>query len=164
VANSVGGFLPGDMMLRDAGATPEQIATHPHPFYTPIAMFGNEYTLEPVAHGLKFAGALCGATLVRAGLTSQIQATGVDATAYAARLADGAISVVVLNKDPERDLELTLDFGTDRSSAVEMEVLHAPVLDARETHITREPNLGALKHGRHAAIVPHASGMRVTVR
>jgi hypothetical protein len=164
VANSVGGFLPGDVMLKDAGATLEQIAGHPHPFYTPIATFGDEYTLEPVAYGLKFAGALCGATLVRAGLTSQIQATGVDATAYAARLPDGAISVVVLNKDPERDLELTLDFGTDRSSAVEREVLHAPALDARETHITREPNLGALKHGRHAAIVPHASGMRVTVR
>jgi len=164
VANSVGGFLPGDVMLKDAGATPEQIASHPHPFYTPIATFGDNYTLEPVAYGLKFAGALSGATLVRADLTSQIQATGVDATAYAARLPDGAISVVVLNKDQERDLDLTLDFGTDRSRAVEMELLRAPALDARETHITREPNLGALKHGRHAAIVPHSSGMRVTVR
>jgi hypothetical protein len=59
---------------------------------------------------------------------------------------------------------VTLDFGTDRSRAVETEVLHAPALDARETHITREPNLTALKHGRHAAIVPHASRMRVPVR
>jgi hypothetical protein len=117
-----------------------------------------------VAYGLKFAGALCGATLVRAGLTSQIQATGVDAAAYSAKLPDGAISVVVLNKNPERDLELTLDFGADRSSAVEIEVLHAPALDARKTHISREANLGALKNGRHTEIVPHASGMRVTVR
>jgi Glycosyl hydrolase family 30 beta sandwich domain len=100
----------------------------------------------------------------RVGLTSQIQPAGVDATAYAAKLPDGAISVVVLNKDPERDLALTLDFGADRSGAVEMEVLHAPALDAREAHITREPNRGALKHGRHATIVPHASGVRVTVR
>ena len=35
VANSVGGSLPGDVMLKDAGATPEQIASRPHPFYTP---------------------------------------------------------------------------------------------------------------------------------
>jgi hypothetical protein len=70
----------------------------------------------------------------------------------------------VLNKDPVRDLELTLDFGADRSSAVQTELLHAPALDAREARITREPDLGALKHGRHATIVPHASGMRVTVR
>jgi hypothetical protein len=41
VANSVGGSLPGDVMLKDAGATPEQIASHPHPFYTPIATFGD---------------------------------------------------------------------------------------------------------------------------
>ena len=117
-----------------------------------------------MGYGLKFAGALCGATLIRVDLTSQIQATGVDATAYAAKLPDGAISVMVLNKDQERDLELTLDFGTDGSSVVEVEVLHAPSLDARETHITPKPNLGALKQGRYAAIVPHASGMRVTVR
>src|ERR1017187_6490559 len=40
VANSVGGFLPGDVLLNEKGETPEQIATHPHPFYTPIATFG----------------------------------------------------------------------------------------------------------------------------
>jgi hypothetical protein len=163
VANSVGGFLPGDVMLKDAGATPQQIAGHPHPFYTPIATFGNEYTQEPVAYGLKFAGALCGATLVKANLTGQIQATGVDGTAYAAKLPGGAMTVVILNKDAERDLELTLDFGAGRRGAVETEALHAPVLEARETHITREANPGALKGGRHAVMVPRASGMRVTV-
>jgi hypothetical protein len=164
VANSVGGFLPGDVMLKDAGASAKQIASHPHPFYTPIAMFGDEYTLEPVAYGLKFAGALCGATLIRAGLTGQIQATGVNAAAYAANLPDGAISVAVLNKDQERDLELTLDFGAAKNGTVETETLHAPAIDAREAHITRDAKHGALKQGRHTAIVPHASGMRVTVR
>jgi hypothetical protein len=164
VANSVGGFLPGDVMLKDAGATPDQIARHPHPFYTPIATFGDEYKLEPVGYGLKFARGLCGATLVRADLTRQIQASGVNATAYAAKLRNGAISVVVINKDQEHDLELTLDFGADRRSAVEIETLHAPALDAREASITREPSLGALQHGRHAVLVPHASGMRVTAR
>jgi hypothetical protein len=163
VANSVGGFLPGDILLKDGGATPEQIASHPHPFYTPIATFGEEYTLEPVAYGLKFAGALCGATLVKADLTPQLQATGVDATAYAAKLPDGSSSVLILNKDAERDLELTVDFGASRSTA-EVETLRAPAIDAREARIARESNQGAMKRGRFAVTVPHASGMRITAR
>jgi len=163
VANSVGGFLPGDVMLKDAGATREEIASHPHPFYTPIATFGDQYKLEPVAYGLKFAGVLCGATLVKANLTNQIQATGVDATAYAAKMPGGAMAVVILNKDAERNLELTLDFGAGRDGAVETEMLHAPALDSREAQITREPKQGTLKHGKCAVTVPHASGLRVTV-
>jgi hypothetical protein len=164
VANSVGGFLPGDVMLKEAGATPAQIASHPHPFYSPVATFGDEYMLEPVAYGLKFAGALCGATLVRAGMTGRIQATGVDATAYAAKWPDGAISVVVLNKDTKRDLELTLDFGAGRNGTVETETLHAPAIDTREAHITLDAKRGALKQGQHTVMVVSASGMRVTVR
>jgi len=164
VANSVGGFLPGDIMLKDAGATPEQIANHPHPFYTPIATFGNRYTLEPVAYGLKFASALCGAKLVKGDLASQIQATGVDGTAYAAKLPGSAMTVVILNKDAVRDLDLTLDFRAEHSGTVETETLHAPEMEAREAHITREPRHGALKQGRFAVTVPHASGLRVTVR
>jgi hypothetical protein len=163
VANSVGGSLPGDLMLKNAGATPEQIASSPHPFYTPIATFGDKYTLEPVAYGLIFAGALCGATLVKADLTSQIQATGVNATAYAAKLPGGEMAVVILNKDAERDLELTLDFGSSRSGAVETETLRAPALDSRETHIIPESKRASLKHGQHAVTVPHGSGQRVTV-
>jgi len=164
VANSVGGFLPGDVMLKDAGATPEQIASHPHPFYTPIATFGDQYTLEPVAYGLKFAGALSGARLVKADLTSQIRATGVNGTAYAAKLPDGAMSVVILNKDALRDLDLTLDFASGKSNSVETEALHAANMDAREAQIIRDPKSGALRQGRFSVTVPHASGMRVILR
>jgi hypothetical protein len=162
VANSVGGVLPGDVMLRDAGATAEQIASHPHPFYTPIAMIGDQYSLQPVAYGLKFAGALCGAKLIDADLTGRIQATGVDGSAYAAKLPGGAITVVVLNKDAQRDLDLTLDFGVAKSGAVETETLSAPAMDAREAHITREARAGVLKQGRFAVMVPRSSGMRLT--
>src|SRR5580658_7325045 len=88
VANSVGGVLPGDVMLKEQGATPEQIATHPHPFYTPIATFGSDYILEPVAVGLKFAGSLSGGSFLSADLTSNLEAAGVNATAYAAKLDD----------------------------------------------------------------------------
>ncbi len=54
------GRCRGDDLLKQGGATAEQIATHPHPFYTPIATFGAEYAMQPVAYGLKFAGLLSG--------------------------------------------------------------------------------------------------------
>ena len=163
VANSVGGFLPGDVMLKDQGETPEQIATHPHPFYTPIATFGSDYVLEPVAYGLKFAGALSGGTFFASDFSSQLQATGVDATAYAARLPDGRVSLIILNKDSEKDLALTLDFGTGSTGEVETETLHADALDSREAHITRGAASGRLKQGKFNVVVLHASGLRLTL-
>lgn len=162
VANSVGGSLPGDALLKDQGATPDQIATHPHPFYTPIATFDGEYALEPVAYGLKFAGALSGGSFYKADFSAQIEASGVDAAAFAAKLSDGRASVIVLNKDAEKDLDLTLDFGA-AAGRLEMETLHAPALDSREAHITRSDKSMHLRHGKCRLTVPRASGMRVTV-
>lgn len=163
VANSVGGFLPGDVMLKEQGATPQQIAAHPHPFYTPIATFDSEPVLEPVAYGLKFAGSFSGGSLVQADLTAKLQAAGVNAAAYAAKLARGQISVIVLNKDAERDLPLRLDFGPGKKNIVETETLHAPALESREAHLTRSVSLAHLKDGRFNVLVPHASGLRLTV-
>ncbi|HKF49854.1 MAG TPA: hypothetical protein VKB38_21005 [Terracidiphilus sp.] len=163
VANSVGGFLPGDVMLKDQGATPEQIATHPHPFYTPIGTFGDRYELEPVAYGLKFAGAFAGATFAAADFAQQFATAGVNATAYAAKLADGARSVIVLNKDLEKDTEITLNFGTGASGTVRVEMLRAPAIDSREARIMHTNVAAKLKDGRHTIAVPHASGVRVTV-
>ncbi len=163
VANSVGGFLPGDILLKDQGATPEQIATHPHPFYTPIATFGSEYTMEPVAYGLKFAGSLSGGDFILADLTSGLQGAGVDATAYAAKSPGGRTSVIVLNKDADKDLSVTLDFGSEKSGAVEIESLRAPALLSREAHIVRSAVAARLRAGRHTVVVPRASGLRVTL-
>lgn len=164
VANSVGGFLPGDVMLKNEGETPEQIASHPHPFYTPIATFGSEYRMEPVGYGLKFAGAFSSSTFLKADLTSQIQATGVDATAYAVKLDNGETSVIILNKDAQKDLTLSVDFGTGKTGEVEMETLHAPALDSREAHITRRSRTGRLKDGKYTVSAPHATGLRLTLR
>ena len=58
--------------------------------------------MEPVAYGLKFAGALCGATFVKTDLTGQIQTTGCGCDGYGAKLPGGAMTVVILNKDAER--------------------------------------------------------------
>jgi hypothetical protein len=164
VANSVGGFLPGDVMLKDGGATPAEIATHPHPFYTPIATFDAEYRMEPVAYGLKFAGAFSGATLLQGDFTAQLQAAGVDATAYAAKLANGNVSVILLNKDAQQDANLTLQFAAGTGGEVEIETLTAPALDSREARIARSPKSGRLRDGKYTIAVPHASGLRLAVK
>ncbi len=163
VANSVGGVLPGDTLLASEAATSEQIASHPHPFYTPIATFGTEYLLEPVAYGLKFAGSLAGATMIDAGLTQKLQAAGVNATAYAARLTHGKTAVVILNKDADKDLSVRLDFENAQAASVRTEALAAPALDSREAHITPTPVPGQLKDGKITIDVPRASGLLVRV-
>lgn len=162
VANSVGGFLPGDVLLKGQGTTPEQIATHPHPFYTPIATFGSEYKIEPVGYGLKFAGSFSGAGFFPSDLSAQLQATGVDATAYAGKLENGQTSIIILNKDADKSLDLTLDFGS-RSGEIEIETLRAPALDSREAQITRSGKHGRVRQGKYSIEVPHATGMRATL-
>jgi hypothetical protein len=163
VANSVGGSLPGDALLEAKGETPEQIAGHPHPFYTPIATFGSDYVLEPVAYGLKFAGLFSGGTLLKTEFSTKLQAVGVNATAYAAKLPGGQTSVIILNKDAAVDLEVELDFGRGVSGAVKTEILHAPALDSREAHITSSTKTDSLKQGKCSVAVPHATGLRLTL-
>ena len=163
VANSVGGSLPGDALLESQGETPEQIAKHPHPFYTPIATFGSDYVLEPVAYGLKFAGSFCGGTLLKTELSEKLQATGVNATAYAAKLPRGKMSVIILNKDGGADLDVQLDFGADASGSVETETLHAPALDSREANITASTKTESVKEGKCSVTVHRATGLCVTL-
>ena len=163
VANSVGGFLPGDVMLKEQGKTPEEIATHPHPFYTPIGTFGDRYTLEPVAVGLKFAGSFAGATFVEGDLTASLQAAGVNATAYAVKLTNGTTSVIILNKDLEKDVSIALSFANSKATKVRTEALRAPAIDSREAQITAGGHTEPLKNGKYTVAVPHASGVRITV-
>jgi hypothetical protein len=163
VANSVGGSLPGDALLKANGETPEQVAAHPHPFYTPIATFGSDYLLEPVAYGLKFAGSFSGGTLLKTDFSTKLQAAGANATGYAAKLPDGKRSVIILNKDASMDIEVELEFGRGMSGAVETETLHAPALESREAHISKSPKTNSLKHGNFSLTVPHGTGLRLTL-
>lgn len=163
VANGLGGSLPGDALLATEGATPADVVSHPHPFYSPIGSFGSGYTLEPVAHGLRFAGAFTGGRTMDADFASVLQASGVNATGYGAELPGGHRSVIVLNKDLAKDVEVELDFGRNAPGAVAVETLTAPEIDSREAHITRAPRAGGLQDGRYAVAVPHASGVRITL-
>ena len=164
IASSVGGVLPGDVLLKDGGATPEEIAAHPHPFYTPIATFGSKYQLQPVAYGLKFAGSFAGATFMPGDFTAQLQATGVDATAYAVRLTGGKTSVIVINKDARHDLNIVLEFAPGGSGEVETETLHATALDSRDVRLTTSAHPGQLKGGKYDVTVPRATALRLTLK
>jgi hypothetical protein len=167
IYSGLGEEIFGDEVLAAEGATPDQIATHPHPYYSPIAelshLLKSEYVLEPVAYGLIFAGSFTGGTLIQAELTSKLQSAGVNAGAYAASLAGGKTSVIVLNKDTKNDLSLRLDFAASKSGAVSIETLHAPSLESREAHITRAAKPERLQDGKVTVSVPHASGLRITL-
>jgi hypothetical protein len=160
VANSVGGFLPGDVMLAEEGKTPAEIAAHPHPFYTPIGTFGDRYELEPVAYGLRFAGAFSGGRLFETDFAPALAASGVNATVYAAMLPGGARSFIVLNRDAEKDLPLTLDFNSG-GERLQMEAMTAASLSSRTVQVTS--SVSAAKGRRLGVVVPRASAMRVTL-
>ena len=163
VASGLGGFLPGDGMLKEQGLTPEQIAAHPHPFYTPIASFGTEYVLQPVAYGLKFAGLLAGGTILDGGFTQKLQAAGINASAYAARFENGTTAVLILNKDAQNYLSLRLDFGSGRADWVGTKLLLAPGLESRLAPVAPSPITIRLQDGKFQAHVPRASGMLLRV-
>jgi hypothetical protein len=164
VANSVGGSLPGDELLRQQGATPEQIATHPHPFYTPIASFGSEYDLEPVAYGLKFAALMTGGKFFEADLSGRLLAAGVDATAYAAEMPGGEVKIMIFNKEAARELTVDLDCRSHASGTLEKTTLQAPSLDSRKAEITPATSAGEISHGRCTVTVPGATGICLTLR
>lgn len=135
-AVSVGGFLPGEKIMKDPNAP------HPKPFYTPIANEGtlagsgvngklnDKYVLEPVGYGMKFAARFAGTTMLPLDFTPG----PVNATAYAARQANGKVLVAILNKDATQNLTL----NTPR--AVVIEVLSGAALDQSQTELTRSAN------------------------
>ena len=112
---------------------------------------------------VKCAGAFSGGTLLKTEFSTKLQDAGVNATAYAAKLPGGRTSMIILNKDAIADLEGELDFRRGVSGAVETEILRAPALDSREAHFTKSTKTDSLRQGRCSAIVPRATGLRLTV-
>ena len=120
VGNSLGGHLPGDDLLQPADA-----ATHPHPFYTPIAHIGDSYVAEPVSYGMLFAGHFAGATV----FPIDFNPGPVNATAYAATLPTGQHIVAIINKDRTQALNIDLPFYRQGPT------LTAPSLSSRRVEI-----------------------------
>jgi hypothetical protein len=138
VANSVGGFLPGDVLLKDQGSTDAEIATHPHPFYTPIATAG---TFLPVD------------------LNAEFERLGLNASGYAVQMPGGSISIVILNKEASRDFNLSLTLQGRGKTKVQTVTLQADSLESREVKIAQSSRVESLSKDRFTKKIPHASGI-----
>jgi hypothetical protein len=121
VGNSLGGHLPGDNLLN-----PADVASHPHPFYTPIANIDGTYIAEPVFYGMLFAGHFAGATT----FPLDFNPGPVNATAYAATLPTGQRVVAIINKDATRSLNINLPEYSLGAT------LSAPALDSTHAQIS----------------------------
>jgi hypothetical protein len=99
--------------------------------------------------------------LLKTGFSTQLQAAGVNATAYAAKLPGGQTSVIILNKETVANVEIELDFAPVVGGVLETETLAAPALDSREAHIARSRKGDSLKRGKCSVVIPHATGLRV---
>ena len=98
VADSLGGTLPGELLM------PDPNAPHPRPFYTPIAKINGSFVAEPIYFGIKFAATLAGAQL----FPLDFNPGTVNATAYAATLPSGQQVVAIINKDQTQPLHFDL--------------------------------------------------------
>ena len=154
-AVSVGGSFVGEAEMKDPNEP------HPKPFYTPIANEGtlagsgvdgklnDKYLLEPVGYGMKFASRFLGATLLKV----DFDPGPVNATAYAARQADGKRIVAILNKDDTRTLTVKLP------GAEVLEVLTSTSLDAKQAQLLNGTEAAAriAKTTRSVAVPKHTA-------
>jgi len=125
IAIGLGGKLPGEELMSDPNAP------HPKPFYTPVAKIEDKYVLEPVAYGMMFAQRFAGATMVPV----DFDPGAVNATAYAAKRADGRELIAVINKDAVQPLELSLRGWrvSERLTGASLEANAAKLESVRET-------------------------------
>jgi hypothetical protein len=136
VANSLGGKLPGDDIVKD------DPANHPRPYYTPIAHIGSSYVAEPVSYGMRFAQNFAGATLIKL----DFDPGPVNATAYAARTPAGDIMIAIVNKDANLGLTVPLPSPAHMWSSIS-----ADALDSTAVHPAQGtgPISGAATVGPH---------------
>ncbi|MFC6646555.1 hypothetical protein ACFQBQ_13350 [Granulicella cerasi] len=106
VAASLGGTLPGEALMKD----PKE--PHARPFYTPIAYVDGQYVPEPTFFGLLFGQQFAGAQMI--GLDF---APGANATAYAAKLANGKMLVAIINKDEKQAVSVNIPGAKDAAVA-----------------------------------------------
>jgi hypothetical protein len=144
VADSLGGTLPGELLM------PDPTAPHPRPFYTPIAEIDGHYVAEPVFYGMLFAQHFAGTTLIPVDL----HCGAVNATAYAAKLPSGGTLIAIINKDSKLDLQL--DAGM-RHWTVE-KILSAPSLTSKQI------SFAAPAVSQSLSMIPRASAVLLTRR
>lgn len=124
VANSLGGRLPGDDMVTD------DPASHPHPYYTPIAHIGSKYVSEPVYFGMLVAQSLAGSQIIPVELDPKPPNVNAFAGKRTGHGSDSSILVVIINKDEAEPLSLRLP-AEPRSH----KVTYAPSLGSNEVKV-----------------------------
>jgi len=131
VADSLGGTLPGELLMADPHAP------HPRPFYTPIDHRDGQYLAQPVFYGMAFAQELAGATLLDSTLTADYTPVGssapahANASAYVARRPDGRTVAAIINRDTINDLLVHIT-GMSTSSVLR---LSAPAPDSSDVSL-----------------------------
>jgi len=119
VADSLGGTLPGELLM------PDPHVPHARPFYTPIDVEDGKYTAEPVYFGMKFAANFAGATMHPIDFNPGSN----NATAYAATLPSGQPIVAIINKDAR---PLAIDLAGYALALT----LSAPSIDSKQVSLT----------------------------
>ncbi|HEX4284516.1 MAG TPA: hypothetical protein VHZ28_05455 [Terracidiphilus sp.] len=134
----LGGHTPG----KDAASATQAV---PNGFYSPIqSEAGRAVKAMPVFYGMMAANQLAGCTMMRA----ECDWHGVNATAYAARGADG-VRVAIFNKDADSALRIKVRGVAARAARVWR--LGGPRLDA-----TDGTTLAGTTIGEHAQWKPRA--------
>jgi len=99
ISHSLGDHLPG------ANLSDEAAATDDGSFYTPIAgSRKNGFKARPVCYGMKLAGLVCSGKIRPAFFDSSIN----NASAWSAEMPDESTRLIVLNKDPQQKLEISI--------------------------------------------------------
>jgi hypothetical protein len=137
VADSLGGTLPGELLM------PDPKAPHARPFYTPIAEINSKYIAEPVFYGLQFAQLFAGATII----PIDFNPGTVNATAFAAKLPTGQTVIAIINKDETHDLHIDVPFFSTSTT------LTAPSLTSTQAALTEPTRF------RETSTVPRASAV-----
>jgi len=115
---SLGGHLPGEPLAPGAAAVAAEGS-----FYTPIAgSRENGFSARPVFYGMKLAGILAGGRM----RPVQFDDAPANIGAWAAEMPGGATRLILLNKDAQQELELSIKSAHD----VKLWRLQAPGLTA----------------------------------
>ncbi|HEV2208296.1 MAG TPA: glycosyl hydrolase family 79 C-terminal domain-containing protein [Verrucomicrobiae bacterium] len=97
---ALGGHLPGEQLAPGAAGLAAQGS-----FYTPIA--GNRengFSARPVFYGMKLAGLFAGGRM----RPVHLDGSAVNGSAWAAEMPGGATRLVLINKDPQQRLDISI--------------------------------------------------------
>jgi hypothetical protein len=100
IRGALGGHLPGEQLSPEAATVAAEGS-----FYTPIAGSREKgFTARPVFYGMKLAGITAGGRMRPA----LLHPSAPRASAWAAEMPDGSARLVLINKDPQQTLRVSL--------------------------------------------------------